>query len=180
MVVSIRSDACAGWRRRRRCTPNPEITSTPLTSSRRNPMQTRKKKKKKKLNFSGRMWSIYKSDTFTNLRNGWKISAGLYLQRFFPAKKICKWIPKRWGFYSVLESWKRMKGCIVRGRCQRNKEAPRDTLRDHARVCTLYTHKGVWSAARLLFVVWLCVSRSDRCVRDRFEASRKRGGVLCV
>ncbi len=67
MVVSIRSNACAGWRRRRRCTPNPEITSTPLTSSRRNPMQTRKKKKKKKKKniFSGRMWSIYKSDRIT-------------------------------------------------------------------------------------------------------------------
>jgi hypothetical protein len=115
-----------------------------------------------------------------NPRNGWKISADLYLQRFFPAKKICKWISRRWGFYSVLESWKRVKGCIVRVLCQRNKEAPRNTLRDHARVCTLYTHKGVWSAACLLFVVWLCVCRSDRSVRDRFEASRKRGGVSCV
>jgi hypothetical protein len=39
-----------------------------------------------------------------NPRNGWKLSADLHLQRFFPAKKICKWISRRWGFYSVLES----------------------------------------------------------------------------
>jgi hypothetical protein len=63
------------------------------------------KRKRKKRIFSAVECEVSTNPTESrNPRNGWKLSADLHLQRFFPAKKICKWISRRWGFYSVLES----------------------------------------------------------------------------